>query len=107
MKMTLDCSFDFHRELSKYLSKKKKRNRCQTINCILMCFSTYVYREKSNHKPGELIPALNMNFLCVFFSVLCVYNGVTFAQGQTISDGCSRTCRCDDASTNYYNCYDR
>ncbi|XP_060570089.1 uncharacterized protein LOC132728460 isoform X2 [Ruditapes philippinarum] len=37
----------------------------------------------------------------------CVMNGVTFGQGQVLNDGCSQRCRCDDASKNYYNCYDR
>ncbi|KAK3591361.1 hypothetical protein CHS0354_040323 [Potamilus streckersoni] len=37
----------------------------------------------------------------------CVYNGVPFRQGDTIDDGCNQRCRCDDASMNYYNCFDR
>lgn len=55
-------------------------------------------------------PGLDCDIHCLplgYISAFCVMNGVTFAQGQVLNDGCSQRCRCDDASTNYYNCYDR
>ncbi|XP_041376878.1 uncharacterized protein LOC121389349 [Gigantopelta aegis] len=37
----------------------------------------------------------------------CVYQGIPFRQGQEWNVGCSQKCRCDDASNNYYTCFDR
>ncbi|XP_076470008.1 uncharacterized protein LOC143300296 [Babylonia areolata] len=37
----------------------------------------------------------------------CVYNGIPYQQGVSWKEGCSRTCRCEDAVNNYYSCFDR
>ncbi|XP_046570033.1 uncharacterized protein LOC124278355 [Haliotis rubra] len=37
----------------------------------------------------------------------CVYKGVVYKQNQVWTEGCDKKCRCDDADTNFYNCYDR
>ncbi|XP_076111939.1 uncharacterized protein LOC143080127 isoform X2 [Mytilus galloprovincialis] len=37
----------------------------------------------------------------------CVYYGVPYKQGQTWDQGCEKRCRCDDATNNYYTCFDR
>ncbi|XP_025115701.1 uncharacterized protein LOC112577005 [Pomacea canaliculata] len=36
-----------------------------------------------------------------------LYNGARFYQGQTWQDGCSKTCRCEDAANQIYTCTDR
>ncbi|KAK7491400.1 hypothetical protein BaRGS_00017378, partial [Batillaria attramentaria] len=38
---------------------------------------------------------------------MCVYNNQYYVQGQQWYDGCDKVCVCDDASTNYYRCWDR
>ncbi|GFR69731.1 collagen alpha-4(VI) chain [Elysia marginata] len=38
---------------------------------------------------------------------VCVYMGQSYKQGQQWYDGCSKICRCDDASRNFYRCEDR
>lgn len=45
--------------------------------------------------------------VCCVLVAFCVYKGVAYTQGQTWQDGCSTTCRCDDADNNIYNCFDR
>lgn len=45
--------------------------------------------------------------MCCVLVAFCVYKGVAYTQGQTWQDGCSTTCRCDDADNNIYNCFDR
>ncbi|XP_060063144.1 kielin/chordin-like protein [Ylistrum balloti] len=40
-------------------------------------------------------------------TAFCVYNGLPFKQGQVWEEGCSKQCRCDNAVTNYYSCFDR
>ncbi|KAK7115067.1 hypothetical protein V1264_001009 [Littorina saxatilis] len=50
--------------------------------------------------PGTSRPPLNPR-------TFCVYNGVAYSQGQTWTEGCAKTCRCDDADKNYYTCFDR
>ncbi|XP_041376891.1 uncharacterized protein LOC121389362 [Gigantopelta aegis] len=37
----------------------------------------------------------------------CVYKGVPYRQGQEWTEGCKQKCRCDDASNDVYNCFDR
>ncbi|KAL5022346.1 hypothetical protein ScPMuIL_001501 [Solemya velum] len=37
----------------------------------------------------------------------CVYQGIPFRQGQEWNEGCTQKCRCDDASRDYYTCFDR
>ncbi|XP_070202959.1 uncharacterized protein [Littorina saxatilis] len=38
---------------------------------------------------------------------VCVYQGVPYQQGASWKEGCSRTCRCEDAVNNLYSCFDR
>ncbi|KAK7505814.1 hypothetical protein BaRGS_00003085, partial [Batillaria attramentaria] len=38
---------------------------------------------------------------------VCVYNGIPYGQGVSWKEGCSRTCRCEDAANNIYTCSDR
>ena len=38
---------------------------------------------------------------------VCVYKGQTYKQGQTWTDGCDKTCRCENAAFGYYRCDDR
>ena len=48
------------------------------------------------------------NTYILFTSVaFCVYYGVLYKQGQTWDQGCQKKCRCDDATNNYYTCFDR
>ncbi|XP_071091672.1 uncharacterized protein [Haliotis cracherodii] len=37
----------------------------------------------------------------------CVYKGLYYRQGEQWSDGCTLTCRCEDAKNNYHQCTDR
>ncbi|XP_071091876.1 uncharacterized protein [Haliotis cracherodii] len=37
----------------------------------------------------------------------CMYKGVPYRQGQEWTEGCLQRCRCDDASRNYYTCFNR
>ncbi|XP_076111945.1 uncharacterized protein LOC143080130 isoform X2 [Mytilus galloprovincialis] len=56
---------------------------------------TYAPSQKITLSPNPTPPAY------------CVYYGVPYKQGQTWNQGCEKRCRCDDASNNYYTCFDR
>jgi hypothetical protein len=44
--------------------------------------------------------------VCVFVE-FCIYNGIAYRQGQSWQDGCSKTCRCEDAAARQVTCTDR
>lgn len=80
---------------------------------MTICFSTCAL---SSAKNDNIYSLLNWKFWPSEFSLsishhhfvaFCVYKGVPYTQGQTWQDGCSTTCRCDDADNNLYNCFDR
>ena len=52
----------------------------------------------------ETTPTATVVNVC---SGYCVYNGVPYRQGQEWTEGCKQKCRCDDASNDVYNCFDR
>ncbi|KAL8616408.1 hypothetical protein ACOMHN_032262 [Nucella lapillus] len=37
----------------------------------------------------------------------CVYNGISYRQGETWKISCDKVCTCDDSTRNYYTCSDR
>lgn len=48
-----------------------------------------------------------MTSVHLLFTAVCVHQGVTYPQGASWKEGCSRSCRCDDAANNVYSCFDR
>ncbi|XP_065928421.1 putative epidermal cell surface receptor [Magallana gigas] len=65
------------------------------------CCKVAVCCQTTTSAPGQPTPSPTKP------PTFCVYKGVPYIQGQTWQDGCSTTCRCDDADNNIYNCFDR
>ena len=40
----------------------------------------------------------------IFITDVCIYQGVTYTQGQRWDDGCDLECVCDNANYGYYRC---
>ena len=50
---------------------------------------------------------MDISWLILSFSDVCVYKTAQYSQGQTWNDGCQYKCRCDDSSKGLYICNDR
>ncbi|XP_078338507.1 uncharacterized protein LOC111134355 isoform X1 [Crassostrea virginica] len=94
------------------MGQYKCTERCPTVprlsaGCTLetdpsdYCCKVAVCRQTTTPAPGQPTPPPTKP------PTFCVYKGVPYTQGQTWQDGCSTTCRCDDADNNLYNCFDR
>ncbi|XP_053401477.1 uncharacterized protein LOC123550590 isoform X2 [Mercenaria mercenaria] len=67
---------------------------CKTIKCDFT-------------KPVTTIAPLFAQTTPVAGAAFCKYQGYYHRQGEVWNDGCGLTCRCEDASNQYYQCTDR